>query len=337
MRNVAALLASTLLITSIFTSCKSGDQNYKPGYSGSFGELILVIQNSVWKSPIGDSIYNSVGAIQFGLPQDERQFNVIQIDPSKFKSVLKQHRNVFVVAIKKEYKEAITLEKSKWAKGQMVVTLYGKNTEDLYKNLNLYDDRISSIFQQAEMNRHYLRNKKFGSKEIASKIEKSRGYSITTQKDVYLEKNNPEVTWIRLERERPKGGFKHQISQGILLFELPYTDKMSFLDTNIYSTIDSVLKAQLPGPGPNQYMRLNFQYIAPQGEEINYKNNFGKAYRGLWRMENNAMGGPFYLLAFLDEEKSRIVYAFGYVFAPQFEKREYLREVEGMLNSITLK
>jgi hypothetical protein len=36
--------------------------------------------------------------------------------------------------------------------------------------------------------------------------------------------------------------------------------------------------------------------------------------RGLWRLENDFMGGPYVLLAELDASNQRIVIVFGYVF-----------------------
>ena len=51
-------------------------------------------------------------------------------------------------------------------------------------------------------------------------------------------------------------------------------------------------------------------------------------------MKNNFMGGGFIYLACLDEKRDRVVGAFGYVFAPGFDKREYVREVEAIVKSL---
>jgi hypothetical protein len=320
----------------LFSSCEEPG-SHKLGYSGGFGEMIVVAPNSIWETPLGDSIYNILGAYQYGFPQNERQFSVIHITPKKFKSVLRGHRNICVVKIDTSTVRPISLEKSKWSKGQLVITLSAKNRDRLLKTVQEHGPRAAELFQSAEINRHNLRNKSFGDAETNQQIEAVQNYSFVSQKDAHLEKNENGLSWIRLERERIKGGFRHQISQGIMLFSLPYTNTTNFLDTNVYATIDSVLKINLPGPGKNQYMQLNYRFVPPLGTEINYKNSFGKEYRGLWRMKNNSMGGPIYLLVFLDEKANRVIYAFGYVFAPQFNKREYLREIEGMINSITLK
>jgi hypothetical protein len=64
---------------------------------------------------------------------------------------------------------------------------------------------------------------------------------------------------------------------------------------------------------------------------------FGFETRGLWQMvgpdENGdvvqyGMGGPFVTYAFYDEESRRVYLIDGMVFAPDFDKREFLRQLE---------
>jgi hypothetical protein len=58
--------------------------------------------------------------------------------------------------------------------------------------------------------------------------------------------------------------------------------------------------------------------------------------RGLWRLENDFMGGPYVLLAELDASNQRVVIVFGYVFAPSKDKRNLLQQVEAMAYSLKM-
>ncbi len=58
--------------------------------------------------------------------------------------------------------------------------------------------------------------------------------------------------------------------------------------------------------------------------------------RGLWTAENDFMGGPFVLNVVLDEKNSRIIYMMGYVYAPDGKKRNMLRQVESIVNSMKI-
>jgi hypothetical protein len=55
--------------------------------------------------------------------------------------------------------------------------------------------------------------------------------------------------------------------------------------------------------------------------------------RGLWRLENAFMGGPFLSHTILDEKNNRIVTIEGFVYAPSLDKRNYVRELEAILQT----
>ena len=58
--------------------------------------------------------------------------------------------------------------------------------------------------------------------------------------------------------------------------------------------------------------------------------------RGLWRTENAFMGGPFLSYTVLDEKRNRVVTAEGFVFAPSLDKRNYVRELEAIIQSVEI-
>ena len=58
--------------------------------------------------------------------------------------------------------------------------------------------------------------------------------------------------------------------------------------------------------------------------------------RGLWRVEGDMMGGPFVSLARLDEQNNRVIVAEGFVYAPETEKRNYIRRIEAALYTLRL-
>jgi hypothetical protein len=67
-----------------------------------------------------------------------------------------------------------------------------------------------------------------------------------------------------------------------------------------------------------------------------HNGNYASEMRGLWRLLNDFMGGPYISLAQLDIENQRVVVAFGYVYAPSKDKRNLLRQVEAMIYTLRL-
>jgi hypothetical protein len=66
------------------------------------------------------------------------------------------------------------------------------------------------------------------------------------------------------------------------------------------------------------------------------KNNHSAEMRGLWKMVNDYMDGPFINLSVLDVPNNRVIMMDGLVYAPRFDKRNYLRQVEAMVYSLEL-
>ena len=56
--------------------------------------------------------------------------------------------------------------------------------------------------------------------------------------------------------------------------------------------------------------------------------------RGLWKVQNDFMGGPFVSLTVLDPSKKRVVTVEGNVYAPKNNKRNYIRQLEAMIYSL---
>ena len=63
--------------------------------------------------------------------------------------------------------------------------------------------------------------------------------------------------------------------------------------------------------------------------------NYTVEIRGLWRVEGDFMGGPFVSLSSLDLARNRVVTAEGFLYSPKYDKRDYLRQLEAVIYSLT--
>jgi len=55
---------------------------------------------------------------------------------------------------------------------------------------------------------------------------------------------------------------------------------------------------------------------------------------GLWRVVNDKMGGPFVSISRLNPSKTKIITIEGYVYAPNFRKGDFIRELKAMIYSL---
>jgi hypothetical protein len=57
--------------------------------------------------------------------------------------------------------------------------------------------------------------------------------------------------------------------------------------------------------------------------------------RGIWKVHNDFMGGPFVSYTFVNPNNNKIITLYGYVYKPNTEKRDLLRQVETILYSVS--
>lgn len=325
-----------LFVFLLLIGCDNADRNsYLPGYSGQVGEVVVVCSKQSWQGALGDEIRNVISQPQYGLPQEEAKFSAIQVNNANFNRVLNTHRNVFNVIINDSIKtEGLKFKKNKYAKGQMFVEVKAKTYENALKITKENNNGIVSLFERAELNRIIARNKKLGPKAENKKIEEQFGVDLFLQKDFELRVIKPGFAWARLERERPVGGYQHQIDQNIIISETDYTDRTQFLDSLLNRQRDDIFK-KIPGPTENSFVTTDYEFVPPIYREIEIEKTYTKQVNGLWKMENNFMGGPFVGVSFVHPKKDKIINIYGFVFAPQFNKREYLRELEAIIRSIS--
>lgn len=115
--------------------------------------------------------------------------------------------------------------------------------------------------------------------------------------------------------------------QSLLFFRLPCEKKQrtrSFMDY-ISTSIDSVLKINMPGEEDGMYMKI-------ATSEMYLYSDKTERYRGLWEMEGDAMGGPYVLQVKVQGDYYVVV--MGFVYAPEMKKRNLTKQLEAVLTTI---
>lgn len=329
-------LLSALLFLSACTN-ESDKATGLPSHSGRPGEIVIVCTQNQWDGYTGKAIRGVFYEEVYGLPQDETKFTLIQTSKKNFETIFRTYRNVFIVSIDTnrwtDYQ--LTQRSDVWAKNQLVVELKAASVKSFIRGMEENASELIELFDKKEYERIYKRNKKYGNKALRNQIFEKYGVRLSLQEDAYAAIQDSNVAWIRIESERPVGGFNHQVSQGILIYDYPYVAEAQLDDEYILAKRDSILQAYIPGPSDGSYMTTEYRFLPPKVEETSLNGRYAKVVRNLWKMENNFMGGPMVSIVMVDEKRQRIVCTTGYVFAPQFDKRELMREVEAVMRSMS--
>jgi hypothetical protein len=170
-----------------------------------------------------------------------------------------------------------------------------------------------------EYYKHYLAT------DIRKMIKKKFGISLDIPKGYSLDLDTTGFVWIASETPRT--------SQGILIYTYPYTTDKIFNADSLADIRDRVLKKYVHGQIEGTYMATE-RLIPPHFRAYEKDGQYYAELRGLWKLENGFMGGPFVSITTVDKSRGRVVTVEGFVYGPGEKKRELMRQVESILYTL---
>ncbi len=321
----------------LLLSCDSGDpRKVLPGKIGPIGELVVVIPQAYWESEIVDAIIEFTGEPYRVLPQAENTLDLVLLDPSEFSRFYKPHRNILVVDLADRIdtqEPSLKIYRNRYASDQVYAEAKGKTKAAIASAIRERGDDLIATIHKAEVRRVGALATALSNEPLIAELEEKYKLAIDFPRDARKVKSSEDFIWIQREMTRMKGGSNHDVKQGFFIYTYPYTTDSVFSFDWLIDKRNAVLQQYVFGQPDGSFMTTEMM-ITPRYEEHNFKGMFMGELRGLWRMENDFMGGPFYSMTLYDEKNSRIVTVEGYTYAPYFPKREYIREVEGILKTI---
>lgn len=320
------------LIVLLFISCKEeiGEKTVAKS-TGRFNELLLVIPQKDWQGDIGQSIKDSITTEVIGLPQSEPQFSVIQIEPRAFKGLLSRTRNI--LEIKKGEPSGIRFEKNVFAKPQVYITVSGNNNEEITSLLYANAQKIITAYKKSDMESLMKNpNAPFIPTEQISFFAKN-GIQMHIPSTFKVVDQTDDFLWYRYETYDP--GKDINGSMNIIVYTFPLHQPFNTLKDSLVSLRDKIGFAKIPGPKKDTYYITEAAYAPHIFDTTLHGTPAYKTY-GKWEIKNGFMAGPFVSYAIEDKLKNRIVIAEGFVYAPMVNKRDYMFELEAVVNSFKL-
>lgn len=343
-----------LLTILILTSCDGKKETaLLPKASGKPGEMLIVMDSGQWKGELGTAVKNTFQAEVPGLPRQEYLFKINRVEPTKFNSVLKTVKNlVFVVTldsktsasrvirdyftkgsideIRKNKDLFVYTAKDEFARGQNIMYLFGSSTENLIQKIEENRERLQSYFNNAENERLkagiYNAKEKEGFEQLL--IDDHQCY-MRIPFGYKLIVNQPGFIWFRQIND--------ESDKDIFITYKDFNSEKSFEQENIINLRDSVAMKQLfEDPAkPDTYVvtETKVPYIPVVSNKYNFNNKYAIETRGLWKTNNLSMGGPFIGYTLVDENLNRLYYIEGFVYSPGKSQREFMREMEVILNT----
>ncbi len=214
-----------------FTSCDGGGGFFSA--SGTTNEVMVLIDDTAWKSTAGIALFNVLNSNAKALPQPEPNFRILQIVPENFSSTFKMARNIIIPEISNIYSyPKLTADIDKYAVGQVIMNIHAPDTATFVKFVTENKESIVDYFVTKELERNgkYLKNLTDPVTRINQvfgvNIHFPKGLSnVTEHKNFYWATNNAPP------RSR----------QDIVIYQFPYTTEAVFEKDSLINIRNRVL------------------------------------------------------------------------------------------------
>ncbi|MGM0620127.1 MAG: DUF4837 family protein [Bacteroidota bacterium] len=312
----------------LYSSCNDSNTGIHTNVTGKAGEVVVVISDEEWNSDIGQLIRQTLAQEHVALPQDEPLFDLVKVPQNAFTKIFKTTRNILQTQISSSVDTSrVSFKSDVWARPQATVIIQAKNRAEFEKLFTENKDRILSYFLKAEKDRLTGNYNKYFERGVYNVLNEEFDVTMKVAPGFQIAEQKEDFIWLRYETP--------EIAQGVILYTFPYVSDSAFTENYLLKVRDSILRANVPGPTEGSYMATE-RRIEQIQNIIKHNGNYASEMRGLWRLRNDFMGGPYISLAELDAANQRVIVAFGYVYAPNKDKRNYLRQIEAMIYSLKL-
>ncbi len=317
----------------MLSACNTVREKALPQISGKAGEVVLVVEDQVWKST-ADTILNILSADVDGLNQSEPMFDVVRIPASAFTEIFQRHRNIISCRIAADSAANIKVAQDLWATPQTVVQIVAPSAQAFEQLFSDNRDKITALLLKAEQDRIIKNYATFPDREVMSKLERSASVTMTIPKgytydmDTSCTLNGDTCHFIWISHETP------EISQGLFVYYYKYTDTLMLTRDRLLAMRNLMCKRFVGGPADGSYMTTVAYEDVTTFRSFHRRGQYTAELRGLWETHGDFMGGPFVSLTQYDEKRGRIVTVDGFVYAGKKDKRNYMRQIEAILSTM---
>lgn len=343
----------TLIYIAVLAGCSVSEEdrkNFLPIAKGKPGEIILAMDSAKWAGTLGEEIRDTFKPVVDGLPRGEALFSVRYVDPRRINSILKQVKNIIFVStldshskgsriinnyftkesrkqIKENEKLFVFTDQDVFARGQEVMYLFGQNDQQLIEHITTSRSQLQSHFNSIENDR--LKKGLYKAKEVVGinqMLSKDHNCIMRVPSGYQLAENKKGFVWIRR--------IETQVDKDIFIAYRNFDNEEIFKPENILELRESITSKHLfDDPEDLSTYVTTQEYMPLIYDEVNFNDKYAIRTKGLWKTNNNAMGGPFLSYTFVDEALNRLYYIEGFIYSPGKSQREYMREVEVILST----
>lgn len=312
----------------MISSCAS-DNNYKVESTGNPYEVFVIATQDQQHGILGDTLRSVFGRFVPMLNQEESRLDVKFVTKASMSQLISKHRNLILIRISDTIKKSnISADFDIKSSPQILMYMDSPSQDSLAAYISANGEKILTIFEEQELLRFKNRILNHPAKDVNKRIEEMFGFSVVVPKGYVLRnKVGDNFMWISYETPRT--------SQGVVIYTYPYDSSTKFNAAEVESMRNSFV-SNIPGPLDGSYMTTSTE-MTPEIIVVKMGGREWIEMRGLWDVKGDFMGGPFVSYSTIDKPNNRVVVFDFYVYSPKFDKRNYLKQLEAIIQTVNFK
>ena len=338
----------SLLVGSFFSGCgSSGTIEYKPTSAGKADEVLWVMNDGFWADTVGGTVNHTFMKSYGILPQAEPEYFIRKKNFNQFNNdIIKKYRTIVLCASKDtdvqygfarnviqeegaEYGNVVYLE-NVWAKPQCVVIITADTKDQLHEVLRTKSKEVMTYLRNSEDKRLNIVLYENGNNNEATVLVRDKyGFKIDIPTDYYTAVDNRDFTWLRKENVF--------LSSNIMVYhkQLEPDEIATGVDWKLYA---KDVRNYLGGTYINSamegsYMEIESRFAPVHQTNIAFLDQEAVLTEGLWRMENDFMGGPFKNYSWFDQASMTYYMIDVFIHAPKEGKKKYMRHLDYIMGT----
>ncbi|MDA8693569.1 DUF4837 family protein, partial [Saprospiraceae bacterium] len=316
---------------------------------GKLNQIIVVADEDIWVGSVGDTFRYYFESAYPILPSPEPLFDVKHYTPEELEqsAVRKELRTYAFLAdlsdeesptsklIKKDmgtekYNSALkygkpfsSLGKNKWAKGQLLMYMFGPNQDSLKSSIKKSFPTLARRINEHDLGK--LKAMSFGIKAnkgltrlVSEKFNVDVEIPVEYQTAKYDTINN--VLWLR---RGSKEADYHMVFE-----KLNYDNPKQLDKDSIIALRNKFGKSYVTSDVPDNYMVVNDEDLPVYEYVTDIDGHYTKEIRGVWEMTEEFTGGPFVTYVIINESRKELIYIDTFLLAPGSKKRNHMMQLD---------
>jgi len=348
------------LILIVGYSCQnqsdSAPRRIKPSALGVMNDIVVVADQDVWDSVVGDSIRYYFEGYYPLTPRPEpifdlRHFAYEDIVSSNAK---KELRTYLIVADLDDSTSEVTklvtddlgrerlsrntsdslfttsIGRDKWATGQVLIYLFDRGLDDLAKAVVTNYNGISSKVNEHDLvqldQQTYARGRNGGlNRDFKTRFS---GVDVQIPTDFKVVKDSLHDHGFFWMRKDDKHG---AVNLALRIYDYTGPDIITKASAKLrFNQFARLISSEAQG----SYGVINDRDLPILEFDRQISDHFAREWRGIWEMEQDFMGGPFISYAIINEARQKMLVIDAIFFAPGVRKRDFMQQIDHIAKSI---